>query len=120
MRLGNVRNRFLSASAILTVGPMGAAGGTGIGGRLSGRRTAATCLLSAVNSTLETSVARSGVFVSCLDLPVAASASQICVASSVWTRNAMLALSGDQVAFETRAPGGVWIGFFEPSAAEII
>src|SRR5262245_19036648 len=32
----------------------------------------------------------------------------------------MLVLSGDHVAFDTRAPGGTWIGFFEPSAAEMI
>ena len=56
---------------------------------------------------------------SCLDLPVATSAIQMCVASSVWTRYATLALSGDQTAFETRAPAGIWMAFFEPSAAEI-
>ena len=32
----------------------------------------------------------------------------------------MSELSGDQVAFDTRAPAGSWIGVFEPSAAEMI
>ena len=27
--------------------------------------------------------------------------------------------SGDHVAFETRTPAGIWIGFFDPSAAEM-
>ena len=40
-------------------------------------------LAVAVNSKLETSVASSGVLVSCRDLPVATSAIQMCVASSV-------------------------------------
>ena len=57
---------------------------------------------------------------SCLDLPDATSAIQMCVASSGWARYATLALSGDQTAFETREPAGIWMVFFEPSAAEMI
>ena len=119
IRLGNVRRRFLSESAILTVGPSGADGAGGIAARLSGMRTAAICLPSAVNSKLETSVASTGVFVSCRDLPVATSAIQMWVASSVCARYATLVLSGDQAAFDTRAPAGIWMAFFAPSAAEM-
>ena len=50
---------------------------------------------------------------------MAASATQMWVASSVCTKNAIVALSGDQVAFVTRPPCGIWIGFLDPSVAEI-
>ncbi len=120
IKLANVRSRFLSESAILTVGPFGDAGAGGIGARPSGTSTAEICFPSAVYSKLETIVARSGVLVSCLDLPVATSAIQMCVASSVWARYATLVLSGDHTAFDTRAPAGIWMAFFEPSAAEMI
>ncbi len=103
----------------MTVGPSGAVGAGGIGPRPSGTTTAAICLPSAVNSNEVTSVASSGVFVSWRDLPVATSAIQIVVASSVWTRNATLELSGAHTALDTRVPAGIWIDFFVPSAAEM-
>ena len=86
IRLGNVRRRFLSvSSASLTDGPGGDTGSCGIAVRLSGMTTAAICLPSLVKSKLLTSVARTGVFVTWRDWPVAASAIQMWVASSPWT-----------------------------------
>ena len=82
--------------------------------------TAAICLPSAVNSKLETSVASTGVFVICRAWFAAMSVIQMCVAASVCTKYATALLSGDQVAFETRAPAGICSVFFEPSAAEMI
>ena len=41
------------------------------------------------------------------------------VASSVWTKKASCDPFGDQVALETRAPLGIWICTFRPSAAEM-
>src|SRR4026208_1115769 len=41
----------------------------------------------------------------------------MCVASSVCTKNAMLAPSGDHVAFDTLAPAGIWTCLRVPSAA---
>ena len=52
------------------------------------------------------SVASTGVFVSWRALPLATSANQMWVASSPWTKKATPELSGDHVAFETRAPAG--------------
>ena len=56
-----MRRRFLSLSASLTVGPVGAAGAGGIAARLSGISTNSICLPSAVKAKLVTSVARTGV-----------------------------------------------------------
>ena len=53
-------------------------------------------------------------------MPSDALATQMWVASSPWTKKATALPSGDQVALETRAPGGTWTGRFEPSAAEMI
>ena len=81
-----MRSRFLSVSiASLTVGPVGAAGACGIAARLSGTKIAAICLPSVVNSKVLTSVASTGVFVTWRETPVAASATQMCVASSPCT-----------------------------------
>ena len=86
IRLGNVRSRFLSASsATFTWGPEGDEGALGIGARPSGTRTAAIFLPSALKSKLDTRVARTGFGVSGFDAPVAGSATQMCVASGVWT-----------------------------------
>ena len=65
--------------------PGGDAGSCGIAVRVSGTSTAAICLPSLVNSKLLMSVASTGVFVTWCDCPVAASAIQMCVASSPWT-----------------------------------
>ncbi len=119
IRLGNVRSRFRSESAILTVGLVGAAGAAGIGARPSGTWTKTIVLPSWLNSKADTSVASTGVFVSCRALPEATSANQMCVASSPCTKNAMPLLSGDHVAFDTRVPAARAIGFFVPSLAEI-
>jgi hypothetical protein len=109
----------LSASAILTVGPDGAPGGTGIGGRASGTCTKAIVRPSSLNSNVETSVASTGALVSCRVFSVVTSAYQMCVASSPCTKNARPALSGDHVAFETRAPAGSCTWRLAPSMAEI-
>ena len=110
----------MSASAIFTTGPVGADGATGMAARPSGIITAAISLPSAVNSTLETSVASTGVFVTCRAWFAATSVIQMCVAASVCTKYATALLSGDQIAFEMRAPAGICSVFFEPSAAEMI
>jgi hypothetical protein len=71
--------------ASFTDGPAGVAGACGIAARPSGTSTAAICLPSFVKSTVVTSVASTGVFVTWRAAPVAASAIQMCVASSPWT-----------------------------------
>ena len=86
IRLGNVRRRFLSlSSASFTVGPDGATGATGIAARASGTTTVASFLPSFEKSKPEYSVASTGFVVSGRAAPVAGSATQMCVASSVWT-----------------------------------
>ena len=119
IRLGKVRSRFLSlASCTFTCGPTGVAGATGIGGRASGISTAAICLPSFVKSNDDTMVASSGRGDTWRGLLVARSVIQMCVASSVCTRYATALPSGDHVAFDTRAFGGIATGFFVPSAAD--
>ena len=119
IRLGKVRSRFLSfASCTFTSGPTGAAGATGTVGLASGISTAATCFPSFVKSNVVTKVASSGLGETWRGLFVARSVIQMCVASSVCTRYATALPSGDQVAFDTRALGGIATGFFVPSAAD--
>ncbi len=119
IRLGKVRSRFLSfASCTFTWGPTGAAGATGIGGLASGISTAAICFPSFVKSNVATKVASSGRGETWRGLLVARSVIQMCVASSVCTRYATALPSGDQVAFDTRAFGGIATTFFVPSAAD--
>ena len=120
IRLGNVRRRFLSESASFTVGPVGAVGAGGIGGAAVRHDDRGDLL--AVGGELEASRRASR-----------ASASSSAAATSgrhvrhpdvrrvVGVDEERDALpSGDQVAFDTRAPAGIWIGRFVPSAAEMI
>ena len=65
-----------------TCGPVAMSGFFGIGARGSGTSTATMFLPSAVQSTVVTSVASSGVLVTCTDLPVATSATNTCDAAS--------------------------------------
>ena len=108
-------------SASLTVGPGGAVGRRRHrGARRRGSRTAAICLPSV--GELEAARRAS-------PAPASSSPGATCPSRRRPSRCASrprrgrrrrsLLPSGDHVAFETRAPAGTWIGFFEPSVAEI-
>ena len=101
------------------MGPLASGASLGSGPRPSGTSTVTSDWPSAVHSGAVTVVASTVRGDTARDLPVAASATHSCVASSYSAKNAICVPSGDQTGAATRAPAGAVTVTLRPVAHSV-